>query len=356
MIIDGKKYACQKCIRGHRVTTCNHSGVELVLIKPKGRPSTTCEHCKAVRHNTNFNPMGKCQCGKNVKPIRVRRRSKASISSISNNTTPMVTPASSLMNDCDCLSGSICKCNVTKRKASVVSLTGHGSGFVNSNLNRKSISSYISSPNLVHREDSFSNLFPTESVNNDLSLEFTDNFNKNNREKVDDSGVSLMDFFLNTDKSVDQKIDFNNYPNTSPVSPTTTSFIDNVVGEMNIAMALSNNSSFLNNDDIGLPSDMEYIGKRSSTSESISPKFVSQPFKNDSNNNNINNSSLNTTQKKHFDTVTNNALVTDNGGTNVSDIFDLNNIFNILESNDVPATANDFEFQRNNINWNISNI
>ncbi|OBA27312.1 Cu-dependent DNA-binding protein, partial [Hanseniaspora valbyensis NRRL Y-1626] len=49
IVIDGVKYACERCIRGHRVTKCSHSDGPLVVIKPKGRPSTVCEYCKSMK-------------------------------------------------------------------------------------------------------------------------------------------------------------------------------------------------------------------------------------------------------------------------------------------------------------------
>ena len=62
VLINGVKYACERCIRGHRVTTCNHTDQPLMMIKPKGRPSTTCNHCKELRKNKNANPSGMCTC------------------------------------------------------------------------------------------------------------------------------------------------------------------------------------------------------------------------------------------------------------------------------------------------------
>ncbi|CAI1770216.1 hypothetical protein SEUBUCD646_0P02870 [Saccharomyces eubayanus] len=64
VLINGIKYACERCIRGHRVTTCNHTDQPLMMIKPKGRPSTTCDFCKQLRKNKNANPEGVCTCGR----------------------------------------------------------------------------------------------------------------------------------------------------------------------------------------------------------------------------------------------------------------------------------------------------
>ncbi|ODQ63310.1 copper-fist-domain-containing protein, partial [Nadsonia fulvescens var. elongata DSM 6958] len=60
VFIDGVKYACDRCIRGHRVTTCTHTDQPLTMIKPKGRPSTQCAYCRETRRSKSINP--KCKC------------------------------------------------------------------------------------------------------------------------------------------------------------------------------------------------------------------------------------------------------------------------------------------------------
>ena len=62
VLINGVKYACERCIRGHRVTTCSHTDHPMVMVKPKGRPSTTCEYCKKLRRRKYANPIGVCTC------------------------------------------------------------------------------------------------------------------------------------------------------------------------------------------------------------------------------------------------------------------------------------------------------
>lgn len=73
VLINGVKYACERCIRGHRVTTCNHTDQPLTMIKPKGRPSTTCSHCKELRKNKNANPSGQCTCGRQDKKRQAQK-------------------------------------------------------------------------------------------------------------------------------------------------------------------------------------------------------------------------------------------------------------------------------------------
>lgn len=40
VLINDVKYACQRCIRGHRVSRCSHLNKSLIMVKRKGRPTT----------------------------------------------------------------------------------------------------------------------------------------------------------------------------------------------------------------------------------------------------------------------------------------------------------------------------
>ncbi|KAH8884642.1 hypothetical protein GQ53DRAFT_786086 [Thozetella sp. PMI_491] len=61
MIIDGEKYACEACVRGHRVSNCQHADRKLQHINKKGRPVTQCSHCRAMRKSRASHV--KCDCG-----------------------------------------------------------------------------------------------------------------------------------------------------------------------------------------------------------------------------------------------------------------------------------------------------
>lgn len=65
VLINGVKYACERCIRGHRVTTCTHTDQPLTMIKPKGRPASQCQHCRDQRKLKNLHTS--CTCGKKGK-------------------------------------------------------------------------------------------------------------------------------------------------------------------------------------------------------------------------------------------------------------------------------------------------
>ncbi|KAA8917414.1 hypothetical protein TRICI_000437 [Trichomonascus ciferrii] len=66
VFIDGVKYACDRCIRGHRVTSCQHTDAPLTMIKPKGRPTTQCAHCREHRKSKQLHT--KCLCGSKNPP------------------------------------------------------------------------------------------------------------------------------------------------------------------------------------------------------------------------------------------------------------------------------------------------
>ncbi|KAL7938718.1 hypothetical protein V8C35DRAFT_86311 [Trichoderma chlorosporum] len=61
MIIDGEKFACEACVRGHRVSNCQHSGRPLQHINKKGRPVSQCAHCRSQRKSRSAHI--KCDCG-----------------------------------------------------------------------------------------------------------------------------------------------------------------------------------------------------------------------------------------------------------------------------------------------------
>lgn len=65
VLLNGVKYACERCIRGHRVSSCTHTDKPLTMIKPKGRPALQCSHCREQRKLKNTH--SSCNCGKKGK-------------------------------------------------------------------------------------------------------------------------------------------------------------------------------------------------------------------------------------------------------------------------------------------------
>ncbi|KAH9449533.1 hypothetical protein Pst134EB_020358 [Puccinia striiformis f. sp. tritici] len=61
VIIEGKKFACEACIKGHRSSNCSHTDRTLVEIGKKGRPPTQCAHCRELRKTSRVH--SKCMCG-----------------------------------------------------------------------------------------------------------------------------------------------------------------------------------------------------------------------------------------------------------------------------------------------------
>ncbi|KAJ9133056.1 Copper resistance protein CRF1 [Pleurostoma richardsiae] len=61
MLIDGEKWACEACVRGHRVSNCQHADRPLQHINKKGRPVSQCQHCRAMRKSRSAH--ARCDCG-----------------------------------------------------------------------------------------------------------------------------------------------------------------------------------------------------------------------------------------------------------------------------------------------------
>ncbi|MCJ1436005.1 hypothetical protein MMC27_005383 [Xylographa pallens] len=61
MLIEGEKYACDACVRGHRVSNCQHNDRPLIRINKKGRPVSQCPHCRGLRKSRASHV--KCECG-----------------------------------------------------------------------------------------------------------------------------------------------------------------------------------------------------------------------------------------------------------------------------------------------------
>jgi len=64
MLIDGEKWACEACVRGHRVSNCQHADRPLQHINKKGRPVSQCQHCRSMRKSRSSHV--KCDCGEKM--------------------------------------------------------------------------------------------------------------------------------------------------------------------------------------------------------------------------------------------------------------------------------------------------
>lgn len=127
VLINGRKFACEACIRGHRASSCAHTGRQLQLVRPKGRPSSQCEICRAKRANGSFH--GRCDC--NGRESSTARSSKvengvetftpyagsSGSDSQEDSEESMTDPSTkgrhsleALMNPCQCRTTGICSC------------------------------------------------------------------------------------------------------------------------------------------------------------------------------------------------------------------------------------------------------
>lgn len=61
IVVEGEKYACERCIRGHRSSTCKHINRALVLVRSRGRPITDSSQRIAI-HAERVNDQPSCQC------------------------------------------------------------------------------------------------------------------------------------------------------------------------------------------------------------------------------------------------------------------------------------------------------
>jgi hypothetical protein len=65
VLIEGEKWACLRCIRGHRVSSCQHQDRELHHVAKKGRPISQCAHCRHSRKGTRASHL-RCGCGERL--------------------------------------------------------------------------------------------------------------------------------------------------------------------------------------------------------------------------------------------------------------------------------------------------
>ncbi|PWY78319.1 copper fist DNA binding domain protein [Aspergillus heteromorphus CBS 117.55] len=104
MLIDGEKWACEACVRGHRVSSCHHSDRPLTHINKKGRPVSQCAHCRGLRKSRTTHT--KCECGDKKK------------TSHKNELDPHAAEKRDLKQDshsrCGCTHGQRCTCALKK--------------------------------------------------------------------------------------------------------------------------------------------------------------------------------------------------------------------------------------------------
>ncbi|KPV72142.1 uncharacterized protein RHOBADRAFT_46984 [Rhodotorula graminis WP1] len=127
VLIDGTKYACQQCIKGHRSSKCTHTARPLTEIKKKGRPTSQCTHCRQLRKTKSVH--GRCDCAardaeQKASPRLLPNGLVDAVSTpepeggSSSFTTTEPSGVTRLLNPCNCLRGGKCTCcSVVKRSA-----------------------------------------------------------------------------------------------------------------------------------------------------------------------------------------------------------------------------------------------
>ncbi|GAA6010013.1 hypothetical protein JCM11491_005829 [Sporobolomyces phaffii] len=126
VLVDGVKYACQACIKGHRSSKCTHTDRELTEIKKKGRPTSQCNHCRELRKTRSVH--GKCECIGSREAREQTPVAKVLPNGLIDILKPNELPNDGLsqtarsgmnllLNPCSCRSGGSCNCCQTVSKA-----------------------------------------------------------------------------------------------------------------------------------------------------------------------------------------------------------------------------------------------
>ncbi|GAA5863211.1 hypothetical protein JCM1840_002512 [Sporobolomyces johnsonii] len=119
VLIDGVKYACQTCIKGHRSSKCTHTNRPLIEIKKKGRPTSQCAHCRELRKTRSVH--GRCDCVARDQQDKPAARvlpnglvdamlPPAPQASTSGSTEVLKSGVTRLLNPCNCRRGGPCTC------------------------------------------------------------------------------------------------------------------------------------------------------------------------------------------------------------------------------------------------------
>ncbi|KAF2706400.1 hypothetical protein K504DRAFT_471158 [Pleomassaria siparia CBS 279.74] len=120
-LIEGEKYACASCIKGHRVSGCTHTDRELHHINPKGRPVKQCDHCRGARKSKSHH--AKCDCGD--KKDKLKDTGDAKGENLTNTSGDEVSNHAAVIdNSCCCHAGAKCICGINKESLELKLDTG----------------------------------------------------------------------------------------------------------------------------------------------------------------------------------------------------------------------------------------
>ncbi|KAL8846547.1 MAG: hypothetical protein Q9221_008377 [Calogaya cf. arnoldii] len=125
MLINGEKWACEACVRGHRVSNCQHSDRPLTHINKKGRPVSQCPHCRGLRKARASHV--KCECGEKPHSKEecldaglLSAKDRAKVDEIEASLSVGITDGKT----CCCTHGSRCTCALKKEYLGSVPETG----------------------------------------------------------------------------------------------------------------------------------------------------------------------------------------------------------------------------------------
>ncbi|KAF2223459.1 E1-E2 ATPase-domain-containing protein [Elsinoe ampelina] len=113
---DGTKWACQSCLKGHRVSGCTHTDRPLQFVPKKGRPVTQCQHCRVERKKRSAHV--KCDCGEKshaAKEKCVHLRDSDAQDSVKKELGPVPESDESDEHTCCCHHGEKCTCSSIKK-------------------------------------------------------------------------------------------------------------------------------------------------------------------------------------------------------------------------------------------------
>ena len=109
VVIDNTKFACERCIKGHRTSSCKHTDRPLIEIKKKGRPQTQCDHCRTLRKTKSVHV--KCLCA----PTKAGSSTPVLSNATHNPESPQTfSPSTSL--GPNCAQGPECPCCVPRKR------------------------------------------------------------------------------------------------------------------------------------------------------------------------------------------------------------------------------------------------
>ncbi|KAL8800543.1 MAG: hypothetical protein Q9182_005098 [Xanthomendoza sp. 2 TL-2023] len=123
MLIEGEKWACDACVRGHRVSNCQHSDRPLTHINKKGRPVSQCPHCRGLRKARASHV--KCECGE--KPHNKEECSDGGTQSDRGDPSAVEASLGTKTADgktCCCTHGARCTCSLKKEYLEAVPEAG----------------------------------------------------------------------------------------------------------------------------------------------------------------------------------------------------------------------------------------